>query len=107
MLGGGLLERGAYLKFWLRGEGLIREGGLIELLRYSHKMLYQDKLERQTRWQVFLGSALSPTPLNLLHRLSRSVFGHLRGPSFPLGKVFDLIGLPKSHSQKRVYQATS
>ena len=28
--GGGLIERGAYLKFWLRGEGLIREGGLIE-----------------------------------------------------------------------------
>ena len=26
---------GAYLKFWLRGEGLIREGGLIELLRYA------------------------------------------------------------------------
>ena len=22
----GLIERGAYLKFWLRGEGLIREG---------------------------------------------------------------------------------
>ena len=26
----GLIERGAYFKFWLRGEGLIREGGLIE-----------------------------------------------------------------------------
>ena len=38
---GGLIERGAYFKFWLREEGLIREGGLIErgglieLLRYS------------------------------------------------------------------------
>ena len=35
----GLNRKGAYLKFWLRGEGLIREGGLIEgglieLLRY-------------------------------------------------------------------------
>ena len=29
----GLIERGAYLKFWFRGEGLIREGGLIEFLR--------------------------------------------------------------------------
>ena len=27
---GGLIERGAYLKFLLRGEGLIREGFLIE-----------------------------------------------------------------------------
>ena len=27
---GGLIERGAHSKFWLRGEGLIREGGLIE-----------------------------------------------------------------------------
>ena len=26
----GLNREGAYLKFWLRGEGLIREGGLIE-----------------------------------------------------------------------------
>ena len=26
---GGLMERGACLKFWLRGEDLIREGGLI------------------------------------------------------------------------------
>ena len=38
MFGGGLIERGDYSKFWLRGEGLIREGlntegGLIELLR--------------------------------------------------------------------------
>ena len=30
---GGLIERGAYSEFWLQGEGLIREGGLIELLR--------------------------------------------------------------------------
>ena len=28
--GGGLNRLGAYLKYWLRGEGLIREGGLIE-----------------------------------------------------------------------------
>ena len=29
---------GAYLKFWVRGEEHIREGGLIELLRYTcHK----------------------------------------------------------------------
>ena len=27
---GALIERGAYLKFWLKGEGLIGEGGLIE-----------------------------------------------------------------------------
>ena len=26
----GLIERGAYFKFLLRGEGLVREGGLIE-----------------------------------------------------------------------------
>ena len=31
---GGLTERGAYFKFWLRGEGPIREGSLIELLWY-------------------------------------------------------------------------
>ena len=29
---GDLIERGAYLKFWLRGEGLIREGGLYKRL---------------------------------------------------------------------------
>ena len=33
-MGEGLIESGAYLKFWLRVEGLNREGGLIELLRY-------------------------------------------------------------------------
>ena len=27
---GGLIERGAYSNFWLRGEGLIRDEGLIE-----------------------------------------------------------------------------
>ena len=27
---GGLIEREAYSKFWVRGEGLIREEGLIE-----------------------------------------------------------------------------
>ena len=27
---GALIERGAYLRFLLRGEGLIRQGGLIE-----------------------------------------------------------------------------
>ena len=26
----GLIKKGAYLKFWLSGEGLIRERGLIE-----------------------------------------------------------------------------
>ena len=32
---GALIERGAYSTFWLRGEGFIREGGFIELLRYA------------------------------------------------------------------------
>ena len=31
---GGLSRKGAYLKFWLKGEGTIRKGGLIELLQY-------------------------------------------------------------------------
>ena len=39
-VGGGLIEKGAYLKSRLRGEGLLeaelgREGGLVELLRYT------------------------------------------------------------------------
>ena len=32
-VGGGLIEKGDHLLFWLTGDGLIKEGGLIELLR--------------------------------------------------------------------------
>ena len=41
-MGEGLIERGAYFKFCLRGEWLIREregGGLIELLRQETKVV--------------------------------------------------------------------
>ena len=34
-VGGGLKERRAYSKFWLRGKGHIREGDLIEWARKS------------------------------------------------------------------------
>ena len=50
---GGLIERGAYLKFWLRGERLIREGGLIELLWYAHKKNHRYPIVKRLKY-VFL-----------------------------------------------------
>ena len=40
---GGVVERRAYFKFWLREEGLIREGGLIELLQESSKPQWEER----------------------------------------------------------------
>ena len=47
MCGAGLIESGVIQNFWLQGESLIREGGLIELLWYA--MLLELRRKRKRR----------------------------------------------------------
>ena len=80
-MGGGLYREGAYSRFWLRGEGIIREGGLIKrgLNRAFMALQFDHVLGRFYNHEIF---SVRFTYVYNLHKKTRKVTKMFRSFSF-------------------------